>query len=99
MQHLLLPRNLIRSLVETSTFSLKRSVNCLPFEAFSILFSQKQSESSSMESLQISVRNININEQLQALIAPAILPRSFLSLQVKQNTLSSTNAWKPRRTC
>jgi len=48
---------------------------------------------------EISVRNININEQLQALIAPAILPRSFLSLQVKQNTLSSTNAWKPRRTC
>ncbi|XP_024010727.1 probable plastid-lipid-associated protein 10, chloroplastic isoform X3 [Eutrema salsugineum] len=33
---------------------------------------------------EISVRNININEQLQALIAPAILPRSFLSLQILQ---------------
>ncbi|EFH56532.1 plastid-lipid associated protein pap [Arabidopsis lyrata subsp. lyrata] len=33
---------------------------------------------------EISVRNININEQLQALIAPAILPRSFLSLQLLQ---------------
>ncbi|CAN8314369.1 unnamed protein product [Cochlearia groenlandica] len=33
---------------------------------------------------EISVRNININEQLQALISPAILPRSFLSLEILQ---------------
>ncbi|VVB03557.1 unnamed protein product [Arabis nemorensis] len=33
---------------------------------------------------EISVRNIIINEQLQALIAPAILPRSFLTLQILQ---------------
>lgn len=32
--------------------------------------------------LQISIQNINISEQLQALLAPALLPRSFLSLQV-----------------
>lgn len=31
---------------------------------------------------QINVQNIKISEELQALIAPAILPRSFLSLQV-----------------
>ncbi|CAN7006839.1 unnamed protein product [Brassica oleracea var. botrytis] len=33
---------------------------------------------------EISVRNININEQVQALLAPAILPRSFLNLQILQ---------------
>ncbi|CAI9095735.1 OLC1v1031731C1 [Oldenlandia corymbosa var. corymbosa] len=33
---------------------------------------------------EISVRNINISEQLQAIIAPALLPRSFLSLQILQ---------------
>uniref|UniRef100_A0A5B6YTR3 Plastid lipid-associated protein/fibrillin conserved domain-containing protein n=1 Tax=Davidia involucrata TaxID=16924 RepID=A0A5B6YTR3_DAVIN len=33
---------------------------------------------------EISVQNINISEELQALIAPAILPRSFLSLQILQ---------------
>ncbi|MBA0560112.1 hypothetical protein Golob_017033 [Gossypium lobatum] len=31
---------------------------------------------------EIKVQDINISEQLQALIAPALLPRSFLSLQV-----------------
>lgn len=31
---------------------------------------------------QISVQNIKISDELQALITPAILPRSFLSLQV-----------------
>ncbi|KAJ4727972.1 Plastid lipid-associated protein/fibrillin conserved domain containing protein [Melia azedarach] len=33
---------------------------------------------------EITVQNINISEELQALIAPAILPRSFLSLQILQ---------------
>lgn len=33
---------------------------------------------------EISVQNIKIGEELQALIAPAILPRSFLSLQILQ---------------
>ncbi|KAF3555984.1 hypothetical protein F2Q69_00010306 [Brassica cretica] len=33
---------------------------------------------------EISVRKININEQVQALLAPAILPRSFLNLQILQ---------------
>ncbi|RLN38566.1 putative plastid-lipid-associated protein 10, chloroplastic isoform X2 [Panicum miliaceum] len=33
---------------------------------------------------EVAVENIKISEQLQALIAPAILPRSFLSLQVLQ---------------
>ncbi|KAG5395521.1 hypothetical protein IGI04_017335 [Brassica rapa subsp. trilocularis] len=33
---------------------------------------------------EISVRNININEQVQSLLAPAILPRSFLNLQILQ---------------
>ncbi|KAG2725822.1 hypothetical protein I3760_01G084400 [Carya illinoinensis] len=33
---------------------------------------------------EIAVQNINISEELQALIAPAILPRSFLSLQILQ---------------
>ncbi|XP_057967585.1 probable plastid-lipid-associated protein 10, chloroplastic [Malania oleifera] len=33
---------------------------------------------------EIAVRNIKISEELQALIAPAILPRSFLSLQILQ---------------
>lgn len=32
--------------------------------------------------LQIGLQNINISDDLQAVIAPAILPRSFLSLQV-----------------
>ncbi|XP_004303812.1 PREDICTED: probable plastid-lipid-associated protein 10, chloroplastic [Fragaria vesca subsp. vesca] len=33
---------------------------------------------------EISVQNIKIGEQLQAFIAPALLPRSFLSLQILQ---------------
>ncbi|XP_040384402.1 probable plastid-lipid-associated protein 10, chloroplastic [Oryza brachyantha] len=33
---------------------------------------------------EVAIQNIKISEQLQALIAPAILPRSFLSLQVLQ---------------
>ncbi|KAM0950287.1 putative plastid-lipid-associated protein [Dioscorea sansibarensis] len=33
---------------------------------------------------EIAVENIKISEELQALIAPAILPRSFLSLQILQ---------------
>nr|XP_043623795.1 probable plastid-lipid-associated protein 10, chloroplastic [Erigeron canadensis] len=33
---------------------------------------------------EISLQNINISEELQALIAPALLPRSFLSLQILQ---------------
>ncbi|XP_011651695.1 probable plastid-lipid-associated protein 10, chloroplastic isoform X2 [Cucumis sativus] len=37
-----------------------------------------------LEFEEISVQNIKISEQLQALIAPAILPRSFLSLQILQ---------------
>ncbi|XP_057463327.1 probable plastid-lipid-associated protein 10, chloroplastic isoform X3 [Actinidia eriantha] len=34
--------------------------------------------------LEIAVQNINISEELQALIAPAILPRLFFSLQILQ---------------
>ncbi|KAK7293990.1 hypothetical protein RJT34_16873 [Clitoria ternatea] len=33
---------------------------------------------------EITVQDINISEELQALIAPAILPRSFISLQILQ---------------
>ncbi|XP_050289229.1 probable plastid-lipid-associated protein 10, chloroplastic isoform X2 [Quercus robur] len=33
---------------------------------------------------EITIQNINVSEELQALIAPAILPRSFLSLQILQ---------------
>ncbi|CAN1309598.1 Probable plastid-lipid-associated protein 10, chloroplastic, partial [Linum perenne] len=33
---------------------------------------------------EISVQNIKISEQLQAVITPAILPRTFLSLQILQ---------------
>eukprot|EP00262_Sarcandra_glabra_P004023 TRINITY_DN1498_c0_g1_i2.p1 TRINITY_DN1498_c0_g1~~TRINITY_DN1498_c0_g1_i2.p1 ORF type:complete len:194 (-),score=27.44 TRINITY_DN1498_c0_g1_i2:229-810(-) len=33
---------------------------------------------------EIAVENIKISEELQALIAPAILPRTFLSLQILQ---------------
>ncbi|KAJ9563485.1 hypothetical protein OSB04_008645 [Centaurea solstitialis] len=33
---------------------------------------------------EIAVQNINISEELQALIAPALLPRSFLTLQILQ---------------
>ncbi|KAK1320794.1 hypothetical protein QJS10_CPA03g01932 [Acorus calamus] len=33
---------------------------------------------------EIAIENINISEELQTLIAPAILPRSFLSLQILQ---------------
>ncbi|GAU16162.1 hypothetical protein TSUD_297920 [Trifolium subterraneum] len=33
---------------------------------------------------EIAVQDINISEQLQALIAPAILPRSFINLQILQ---------------
>lgn len=33
---------------------------------------------------EISIQNISISEQLQAVIAPALLPRSFLSLQILQ---------------
>ncbi|XP_059649879.1 probable plastid-lipid-associated protein 10, chloroplastic isoform X5 [Cornus florida] len=35
--------------------------------------------------LEIAVQNINISEELQALVAPAILPRSFLSLLILQS--------------
>ncbi|XP_059649875.1 probable plastid-lipid-associated protein 10, chloroplastic isoform X2 [Cornus florida] len=34
---------------------------------------------------EIAVQNINISEELQALVAPAILPRSFLSLLILQS--------------
>ncbi|XP_073052105.1 probable plastid-lipid-associated protein 10, chloroplastic isoform X2 [Primulina eburnea] len=34
--------------------------------------------------LEISIQNVNISEELQALIAPSILPRQFLSLQILQ---------------
>ncbi|KAL4586225.1 hypothetical protein LXL04_010859 [Taraxacum kok-saghyz] len=34
--------------------------------------------------LEISLQNINISDELQALIAPALLPRSFLTLQILQ---------------
>ncbi|KAL0913070.1 hypothetical protein M5K25_016503 [Dendrobium thyrsiflorum] len=37
-----------------------------------------------LEFNEIAVENIKISEELQALIAPAILPRSFLSLQILQ---------------
>ncbi|KAK1558718.1 hypothetical protein Q3G72_005771 [Acer saccharum] len=33
---------------------------------------------------EITVQNINISEELQALISPALLPRTFLSLQILQ---------------
>ncbi|KAK9093663.1 hypothetical protein Scep_025132 [Stephania cephalantha] len=33
---------------------------------------------------EVSIRNIKISEELQALIAPAILPRTYLSLQILQ---------------
>ncbi|XP_050203847.1 probable plastid-lipid-associated protein 10, chloroplastic [Mercurialis annua] len=33
---------------------------------------------------EISIQNVKISEQVQALIAPALLPRSFLSLQILQ---------------
>lgn len=33
---------------------------------------------------EITIQDINISEELQALIAPAILPRSFISLQILQ---------------
>ncbi|CAH1416498.1 unnamed protein product [Lactuca virosa] len=33
---------------------------------------------------EISLQNINISDELQALIAPALLPRSFLTLQILQ---------------
>ncbi|KAG6431496.1 hypothetical protein SASPL_109575 [Salvia splendens] len=37
-----------------------------------------------LEFQEITVQNIKIGEELQALLAPAILPRSFLSLQILQ---------------
>ncbi|KAK4421438.1 putative plastid-lipid-associated protein 10, chloroplastic [Sesamum alatum] len=37
-----------------------------------------------LEFEEIALQNINISEELQALLAPAILPRSFLSLQILQ---------------
>ncbi|KAL0394983.1 UNVERIFIED_CONTAM: putative plastid-lipid-associated protein 10, chloroplastic [Sesamum latifolium] len=37
-----------------------------------------------LEFEEIAIQNINISEELQALLAPAILPRSFLSLQILQ---------------
>ncbi|XP_022145751.1 probable plastid-lipid-associated protein 10, chloroplastic isoform X2 [Momordica charantia] len=37
-----------------------------------------------LEFEEISVQNLKISEELQALIAPAILPRSFISLQILQ---------------
>ncbi|KDP28377.1 hypothetical protein JCGZ_14148 [Jatropha curcas] len=52
---------------------------------------------------EISIQNIKISEELQALIAPAILPRSFLSLQILQFILTFkaqipvTNAGNPGR--
>ncbi|XP_042505086.1 probable plastid-lipid-associated protein 10, chloroplastic isoform X3 [Macadamia integrifolia] len=33
---------------------------------------------------EVAIQNINISEELQAVIAPAILPRTFLSLQILQ---------------
>ncbi|KAG8374519.1 hypothetical protein BUALT_Bualt10G0003400 [Buddleja alternifolia] len=37
-----------------------------------------------LEFEEIAIQNINISEELQALIAPALLPRSFFSLQILQ---------------
>ncbi|KAI3469196.1 hypothetical protein Pfo_025859 [Paulownia fortunei] len=37
-----------------------------------------------LEFEEIAIQNISISEELQALLAPAILPRSFLSLQILQ---------------
>ncbi|KAL3630058.1 putative plastid-lipid-associated protein 10, chloroplastic [Castilleja foliolosa] len=37
-----------------------------------------------LEFEEIALQNINISEELQAILAPAILPRSFLSLQILQ---------------
>ncbi|KAL8539961.1 hypothetical protein ACS0TY_001529 [Phlomoides rotata] len=45
-------------------------------------FSVVSSRNIYLEFQEIAVENIKISEELQALIAPAILPRSFLSLQV-----------------
>lgn len=52
---------------------------------------------------EIKIQDINISEQLQALIAPALLPRSFLSLQILQflktfsTEISVTNPGTGRR--
>ncbi|XWS76772.1 hypothetical protein CRYUN_Cryun01aG0206400 [Craigia yunnanensis] len=45
---------------------------------------------------EIKIQDINISEQLQALIAPALLPSSFLSLQILQ-VLRTFNAQIPLR--
>ncbi|XP_051115523.1 probable plastid-lipid-associated protein 10, chloroplastic [Andrographis paniculata] len=37
-----------------------------------------------LEFEEIAIQNINISDELQALLAPAILPRSFLNLQILQ---------------
>ncbi|KAK6164474.1 hypothetical protein DH2020_001338 [Rehmannia glutinosa] len=37
-----------------------------------------------LEFEEIAIQNINVSEELQALLAPAILPRSYLSLQILQ---------------
>ncbi|CAA0834614.1 Probable plastid-lipid-associated protein 10-chloroplastic [Striga hermonthica] len=37
-----------------------------------------------LEFEEIAIQNINISEELQALLAPAILPRTFLNLQILQ---------------
>ncbi|RVW85141.1 putative plastid-lipid-associated protein 10, chloroplastic [Vitis vinifera] len=51
----------------------------------SLTFLQSESDAEDATSIsQISIQSINISEELQALIAPAILPRSFLSLQILQ---------------
>lgn len=47
-------------------------------------FSVISSRNIYLEFEEISIQNVNISEELQALIAPSILPRSFLSLQILQ---------------
>ncbi|XP_052190535.1 probable plastid-lipid-associated protein 10, chloroplastic isoform X2 [Diospyros lotus] len=42
----------------------------------------------------VAIQNINISDNIQALIAPAILPRSFLSLQIQIPSLSMKNSRK-----
>ncbi|XP_073052103.1 probable plastid-lipid-associated protein 10, chloroplastic isoform X1 [Primulina eburnea] len=47
-------------------------------------FSVISSRNICLEFEEISIQNVNISEELQALIAPSILPRQFLSLQILQ---------------
>ncbi|XP_073133097.1 probable plastid-lipid-associated protein 10, chloroplastic [Henckelia pumila] len=47
-------------------------------------FSVVSSRNIYLEFEEISIQNVNISEELQALIAPSILPRSFFSLQILQ---------------